>query len=56
MLIYEFYTGESMHFMKSKQRLKEITKLINSGKLGLNDLDIAEALKNDLENAISLFN
>lgn len=31
------------------------TKIINSNELGLNDLDIAEALVTDLEEAINLF-
>ncbi len=31
------------------------TKIIDSGNLGLNDLDIAEAIRDDLEYAIGLF-
>lgn len=54
-LIDEFYKGESRHLIKAKGRLTEINKLINSGTLGLNDLDIAEALRDDLEYAIKLF-
>ena len=54
-LISEFYEGNSRHLIKAKGRLNEINKLINSGTLGLNDLDIAEALRDDLEYAIKLF-
>ena len=38
-----------------KGRLNEINKTIASGKLFLNDLDIAEALRDNLEQAIKLF-
>lgn len=55
-LISEFYAGKSKHLIKAKSRLNEINKMINSGTLGLNDLDIAEALRDDLEFAIKLFN
>ena len=54
-LIYEFYEGNSKHLLKAKERLKSINKIINSGNLGLNDLDIAEAIRDDLEYAIGLF-
>ena len=54
-LISEFYEGNSRHLIKAKGRLNEINKMINSGTLGLNDLDIAEALRDDLEYAIKLF-
>ena len=54
-LISEFYEGNSTHLLKAQERLKGINKIINSGKLGLNDLDIAEALRDDLEYAIRLF-
>ena len=55
-LISEFYAGNSKYLIKAKGRLNEINKMINSGTLGLNDLDIAEALRDDLEYAIKLFN
>lgn len=55
-LISEFYAEKSKHLIKAKGRLNEINKMINSGTLGLNDLDIAEALRDDLEFAIKLFN
>ena len=54
-LISEFYEGNSRHLIKAKGRLNEINKMINSGTLGLNDLDIAEALRDDLEYVIKLF-
>lgn len=54
-LIAEFYEGNSRHLPKAKERLNGINKIIDSGNLGLNDLDLAEALRDDLENAIKLF-
>lgn len=54
-LMEEFYQGASTHLQKSTERVKQLNELINSGKLGLNDLDIADALRTDLENAIKLF-
>ena len=54
-LIMEFYEGSSRHLPKAKERLVGINRIIDSGKLGLNDIDIAEALRNDLEYAIDLF-
>lgn len=54
-LTQEFYEGSSQHLQKALERLKNLNDLIGSGKLGLNDLDIAEALRNDLEAAIKLF-
>ncbi|WP_092241809.1 hypothetical protein [Butyrivibrio sp. INlla21] len=55
-LAEEFSTGNSKHLIKAQERLKGLNKLISSGELGLNDLDIAEALRDDLEYAINLFN
>lgn len=54
-LIVEFYENNSRHLPKAKERLIGINRIINSGKLGLNDLDLAEALRDDLEFAIKLF-
>ncbi|SCZ81454.1 hypothetical protein [Pseudobutyrivibrio xylanivorans] len=54
-LISEFYSGKSTHLIKAQERLKGINKVINSGSLGLNDLDVAYALRDDLEIAIELF-
>ena len=54
-LIKEFYEGSSKHLIKAKGRLNELNKLANSRNLGLNDLDILDALRSDLENAIKLF-
>ena len=54
-MISEFYEGNSNHLLKAQERLKGINKNIDSGNLGLNDLDIAEALRDDLEYAIGLF-
>jgi len=42
--------------LKATERLKQLKKLASSGKLGLNDLDVVEALIDDLESAISLYN
>lgn len=39
----------------AQERLIGINKIINTGNLGLSDLDIAEALRDDLEYAIGLF-
>ena len=55
-LIYEFYNGKSTHLIKAQERLKGLNTIIHSGKLGLNDLDIAEALRDDLKTAVELFN
>ncbi|MCR5837695.1 MAG: hypothetical protein K6G88_14445 [Lachnospiraceae bacterium] len=54
-LISEFFEGNSTHLLKAQERLKGINKIIDSGNLGLNDLDIAEAIRDDLEFAIGLF-
>ena len=54
-LIMEFYEGSSRHLPKAKERLVGINRIIDSGKLGLNDLGIAEVLRDDLEYAIDLF-
>ena len=55
-LVEEFSRGSSAHLLKAKERLKQLKKLADSGKLGLNDLDVVEALIDDLESAISLYN
>lgn len=54
-LIQEFERGSARHLIKAKERLGQLKNLIKTGKLGLNDLDIAEALIDDLEYAIHLF-
>lgn len=54
-LMQEFYEGSSKHLQKANERLKQLNNLVQTGNLGLNDLDIAEALITDLENAIKLF-
>ena len=54
-LMQEYYSGSSTHLQKATERLKNLNDLINSGTLGANDLDIAEALKDDLEMAVGLF-
>ncbi|WP_246316927.1 hypothetical protein [Paenibacillus agri] len=51
----EFYEGSSTHLQKAKDRVKQLNDLAKSGKLGLNDLDILDALRDDLGNAIRLF-
>lgn len=55
-LVEEFYNGSSKHLIKATERLKQLKSLSTSGKLGLNDLDAVDALINDLESAINLFN
>ena len=55
-LVQEFLEGSSTHLLKAQQRLSQLNRLASSGTLGLNDLDILEALRNDLVNAINLFN
>ena len=55
-LVEEFSKGSSTHLLKATERLKQLKKLASSGKLGLNDLDVVEALIADLESAISLYN
>jgi hypothetical protein len=47
--------GTSTHLTKAQQRLTQLNNLAKSGKLGLNDIDILEALRNDLSKAIHLF-
>ena len=54
-LIEEFSQGSSKHLQKAQNRLSELNNLAKSGKLGLNDLDIVDALRDDLEKAINLF-
>ncbi|ULO05663.1 hypothetical protein H1230_21675 [Paenibacillus sp. 19GGS1-52] len=54
-LTTEFYEGSSKHLQKAQNRLSELNNLAKSGKLGLNDLDIVDALRDDLEKAIRLF-
>ncbi|MBQ7972284.1 MAG: hypothetical protein IJ291_02355, partial [Lachnospiraceae bacterium] len=55
-LVEEFSKGSSTHLLKATERLKQLKKLASSGKLGLNDLDVVEALIDDLESAINLYN
>lgn len=55
MLVKEFGNGSSTHLIKATERLTQLRNLANSGKLGLNDLDVVEALIDDLEYAIGLF-
>lgn len=54
-LAQEFYEGSSKHLQKAKDRLRQLNNLAESGNLGLNDLDIVDALRMDLENSIKLF-
>ena len=51
----EFANSSSKHLQKAIQRLDNINDIINNNKLSLEDLDIAEALRDDLESAIILF-
>ncbi len=54
-LMNEFSNGGNRHLQKAKDREKELRNIIRNKKMGLNDLDIAEAMLNDLQYAISLF-
>lgn len=54
-LVEEFNNGMSTHLIKATERLTQLNRLISSRTLGLNDWDIAMALKEDLEYAIGLF-
>ncbi|MDS0526627.1 hypothetical protein NNC19_13125 [Clostridium sp. SHJSY1] len=51
----EFSKGIAKHLQKAQERVIQLKKIINSNELGLNDLDIAESLLEDLEDAIKLF-
>ena len=54
-LMQEYDSGLSTHLQKATERLKNLNNLIRSENLGLNDLDIAEALRDDLETAVDIF-
>ena len=55
-LVEEFNNGIYTYFLtKATERLIQLNRLISSGTLGLNDLDIAIALRDDLQYAIGLF-
>lgn len=55
-LIDEFYSGGTpTHLKKARERLVGLNRIVEEGNLGLNDLDIAEALITDLEEALKLF-
>ena len=54
-LVKEYSKGSSMHLLKATERLKQLKRLASSGKLGLNDLDVVEALIDDLESTVNLF-
>ncbi|MBP3200334.1 MAG: hypothetical protein J6M39_01595 [Lachnospiraceae bacterium] len=51
----EFEKGTSKHLQKAQERLKNLNDIISKNNLGFEDLDIAEALRDDLESAINLF-
>ncbi len=54
-LAQEFYEGSSKHLQMAKDRLRQLNNLAESGNLWLNDLDIVDASRMDLENSIKLF-
>lgn len=54
-LVDEYIRGSSKHLQKAKERIIQLKKIVDSNELGLNDLDIAEALLADLEDAVNLF-
>ena len=45
----------STHLLKVTERLTQLNRLITSGTLGMNDLDIAIAIRDDLQYAVDLF-
>ena len=51
----EFEKGTSKHLQKAQERLNNLNYIISKNNLGFEDLDIAEALRDDLESAINLF-
>ncbi|GLC30968.1 hypothetical protein bsdE14_23780 [Clostridium omnivorum] len=55
MLEEEFSQGSSKHLQKAQERLTQLNNLAKSEKLSLNDSDILDALRNDLNDAINLF-
>lgn len=55
-LMEEINVGNSKHLQKAAERLGNLKDIAKSGDLGLNDLDIIEALILDLEDAINLLN
>lgn len=55
-LVEEYNCGKCTHLTKAIERLSQLKKLVLSNQLGLNDMDIVEALISDLEYAIGLFN
>ena len=54
-LVWEYHVGSSKHLIKAKARLTQLNRLADSGIFNLNDWDILDALRIDLENAISLY-
>ncbi len=54
-LVEEFNNGSSRHLQKAIERLGNLNDLADTGRLGLNDMDILDALRTDLEYAINLF-
>ena len=54
-VIEEFNSVTSTHLLKATERLTQLNRLITSGTLGMNDLDIAIAIQDDLQYAVDLF-
>lgn len=53
--VCEFFEGNSGHLQKANDRLKQLNTIAEPGELGLDDWDVIDALRLDLENAIKLF-
>ncbi len=54
-LVKEYYAGTSKHLIKAKARLVQLNRLADSSTLNLDDWDILDALRADLENTINLY-
>ena len=54
-LVNEFNNGQGKHLQKAIERLAQLKELYKVEKLNLSDMDIIEALIQDLEYAINLF-
>ena len=51
----EFNNGQGKHLQKAIERLNQLRELYGAEKLNLTDIDIIEALIQDLEYAINLY-
>ena len=54
-LLSEYMAGGAQHLAKAQDRILQLQRLISSSELGFNDLDMAQALRDDLEYAVQFF-